>query len=125
MLVGLMLVCEAVSAESGKATYYSAKSCKAEGTSGVYTASGERFDEQALTCALPRRGFGGQYRVTNKANGKSVVCRHNDFGPGRGPRARGVVIDLSPAAYDALGGRRGVNKKGVAWGEITVEVEAL
>ena len=53
------------------------------------------------------------------------MCRHNDFGPGKAQAARGVVIDLTPAAYDLLGGKRGVTKTGIAYGEMPVKVEAV
>lgn len=104
----------------GIATFYTVKSCQREGTSGVYTANGERYNEKALTCALRSRDWGGLYRVTNLANGRTVIVRHNDYGPGKRPTARGVVIDLSPAAFDALGGKRGET-----WGEIRVTVERI
>ena len=104
----------------GVATFYTVKSCQREGTSGVFTASGERYIEGKMTCALRSRDFGGLYRVTNKANGRTVIVRHNDYGPGRKPTARGVIIDLSPGAFDALGGKRGET-----WGEIKVSVERI
>lgn len=111
---------EAGAATNGIATFYTVKSCQREGTSGVRTANGERYNERALTCALRRRDWGGRYRVTNTANGRSVIVRHNDYGPGRGPTKRGVVVDLTPAAFDALGGKRGET-----WGEIKVKVERI
>ena len=43
--------------------------------------------------------FGTMVRVTNDRNGRSVVVRIND----RGPFVRGRVIDLTPAAAQALG----------------------
>lgn len=93
----------------GKATYYTEESCKREGTSGVYTANGERFDEQALTCAMRSRAWGSKVKVTNLDNGLSIVVRLNDFGPGKGPSSRGVIIDLTPAGFRALGaGRKGM-----------------
>ena len=104
----------------GIATFYTVKSCQREGTSGVYTANGERYNEKALTCALRSRDWNGLYRVTNLANGRTVIVRHNDYGPGKAPTKRGVVIDLSPAAFDALGGKRGET-----WGEIKVSVERI
>ena len=94
--------CSPAFAEVGKASWYDFKSCRAEGTSGYFTASGARFDETAMTCALPRRDFGGTYKVTNLKNGKSVVVTQNDFGPGKKPRARGVVIDLSRGAFSKI-----------------------
>lgn len=92
-------------AAEGTATYYTVASCKREGTSGVFTANGEAYDESAFTCALRRRDFGKQYMVVNLDNGKSVAVRQNDFGPGKKPTARGTIIDLTPAAFLALGGQ--------------------
>src|SRR3990167_106036 len=100
-----VMYCTAVEicqAEEGKASYYTVKSCQREGTSGVWTASGERYDETKLTCALPHYQFGGQYRVCRQDGSRCVVVRHNDFGPGKGPRRKGVVIDLSPPAFRQL-----------------------
>lgn len=99
----------------GEASWYSFESCRREGTSGVWTASGEPYFENDLTCALRRRDFGNYYRVTNLDNGKSVVVKHNDFGPSRGwyDRRRGVyhnlsgrVIDLSKGAFKKLADTR-------------------
>lgn len=111
---------------TGLATYYTIASARAEGTSGIRTATGEVYDESAYTCALRHRDFGGLYRVCAAAHpARCVVCRHNDYGPGRRAAARGVVVDLSPASFDALGGRRGITARGVAWGELVVTVESL
>lgn len=99
----------------GEASWYSSESCRREGTSGVWTASGEPYFENDLTCALRRRDFGHFYRVTNLDNGKFVVVKHNDFGPSRGwyDRRRGVyhnlsgrVIDLSKGAFQKLADTR-------------------
>lgn len=87
----------------GYATYYTIESCLREGNTGI-TASGEQFDESKLTCALRSRRFGRHYVVYSPATGKSVVVRHNDFGPGKGPLNRGVSIDLSPTAFKAVCG---------------------
>ena len=89
----------------GKASWYSVESCKREGTWAKYggkTASGEPFKNNAMTCALPQRGFGKWYRVTNLMNGKEVVVRHNDYGPGRIPHSRGVIVDLSKGAFERI-----------------------
>lgn len=98
-LACLMLFGAATANAAEYATWYSTASCQREGTSGVWTASRERFDENAMTCALPTREFGSIWRVTNLKNGKSVVVRQNDKGPGKGPQKRGVVIDLSKGAF--------------------------
>jgi peptidoglycan lytic transglycosylase len=66
---------------------------------GRTTASGERFDEDALTAAHATLALGTRVRVTNLRNGRSVVVRIND----RGPAYRDRVVDLSRAAAAALG----------------------
>ena|SRR3990167_2353886 len=89
-------VAVAVSAPMSYATYYTVASCLKEGNSGVQ-ASGIPLDDTALVCALPHRAFGGRYRVCRDS--RCVVVTHQDYGPGRGPRSRGVVVDLSRAAF--------------------------
>ena len=93
-------------AQEGYATYYTVKSCQKEGTSGVFTASGTRFVESDMTCAMRSRKWGTKWRVTNVSTGKSVVVTLTDFGPGRKATERGVVIDLTPAAYSGIGGSK-------------------
>jgi rare lipoprotein A len=61
---------------------------------GNRTASGERFNPQALTAAHRTLPLGTKLRVTNLSNGKSVVVRVNDRGPFVGKR----ILDLSLAA---------------------------
>lgn len=63
------------------------------------TASGEKMNPSAMTAAHRSLRFGSKVRVTNQANGKSVVVRIND----RGPFTRGRVLDLSRAAAGKLG----------------------
>jgi rare lipoprotein A len=65
--------------------------------SGRATASGQRFDENLLTCASRTLPFGTKLRVTH--GGKSVVVTVND----RGPYVKGRVLDLSTAAARAVG----------------------
>lgn len=77
----------------GKASYYGARH------HGKRTASGERFDQHALTAAHRSLPFGTRVRVTNLRNQRSVVVRIND----RGPYARGRIIDLSRQAARQLG----------------------
>ena len=62
---------------------------------GRLTASGERFNQHDMTCASNRYKLGTQLKVTNTANGKSVVCRVND----KGKLGKGVVVDLSKGAF--------------------------
>jgi len=75
-------------AEEGLASYY------ARGFHGKRTASGERYDMNAMTCAHRTAPFGARLRVEDLATGRSVVVRVND----RGPFVRGRVVDLSWAA---------------------------
>ena len=79
--------------EVGTASWYGAE------LEGSHTASGERFDAHAFTAASRSFPIGTSVRVTNLANGRSVVVRIND----RGPFARGRVLDVSYAAARALG----------------------
>jgi rare lipoprotein A len=66
---------------------------------GNRTASGQRFNPEAMTAAHRSLPFGTQVRVTNTRNGRSVVLRIND----RGPFIRGRVIDVSTGAARILG----------------------
>jgi rare lipoprotein A len=66
---------------------------------GKRTASGTRFDMNALTAAHRSLPLGTVLRVENLANGRSVVVRVND----RGPYVEGRIIDLSMAAAGRLG----------------------
>ena len=66
---------------------------------GRKTANGETFDMNGLTAAHRSLPLNCYIRVTNKANGKSVVVRVNDRGPFHGNR----VLDLSYGAAKTLG----------------------
>lgn len=66
---------------------------------GRRTASGERFDQHALTAAHRSLPFGSRVKVTHLRSQRSVVVRIND----RGPYGRGRIIDLSRAAAERLG----------------------
>ncbi|MFI6321773.1 septal ring lytic transglycosylase RlpA family protein [Nonomuraea sp. NPDC050556] len=63
------------------------------------TASGERFNPSAMTAAHKTLPLGSKVRVTNQANGESVTVRIND----RGPYTGGRCLDLSEAAFSAIG----------------------
>lgn len=78
--------------ETGKASWYGTQH------HGKRTASGEPFDQHALTAAHRTLPFGTRVKVTNLNNQRSVVVRIND----RGPFRRGRVIDLSRAAAEQL-----------------------
>ncbi len=66
---------------------------------GRTTASGERFDQQAMTAAHRTLAFGTRVRVARLDDGREVTVRIND----RGPFRRGRVIDLSKRAARQLG----------------------
>ncbi|GEM_PF-2719099 len=88
--------------QTGYATYFTVSSCQREGNSGI-TASGIRLYDSAYVCALPHRRFGKSYRVClADQTDRCVIVTHLDFGPGRKPRERGVVIDLSRSAFEQL-----------------------
>lgn len=76
----------------GLASYYG------PGLHGRKTASGERFDQNALTAAHRTERFGTCLRVVNMENGKSVEVRVNDRGPFKAER----IIDVSLAAARKL-----------------------
>lgn len=65
---------------------------------GGPTASGERFDKNALTAAHRTLRMGTRVRVTRVKNGRVVIVRIND----RGPYSKGRIIDLSEAAARRL-----------------------
>lgn len=72
---------------------------------GRTTASGEPYNQDAMTCAQRNLPLGSLLRVTNLRNNRSVVVRVND----RGPVPQDRVIDLSRAAAERLGfSREGV-----------------
>ena len=65
---------------------------------GRLTANGEIYDMTHLTAAHPTMPLPSYARVTNMANGNSVIVRVND----RGPYTHGRLIDLSKRAADML-----------------------
>jgi rare lipoprotein A len=75
---------------SGMASFYGNEA-------GRQTASGQRFNQEALTAAHRSLPFGTRLRVTHA--GRSVIVTIND----RGPFVRGRVLDLSTAAARAVG----------------------
>jgi rare lipoprotein A len=79
--------------QTGIASYYG------PGFQGKTTASGEPFEQEAMTAAHPSLPFGTSVRVTNLENGREVVVRIND----RGPFVPGRIIDVSAAAAEKLG----------------------
>ncbi len=78
--------------EIGLASWYGEK------FHGRVSASGEVFDQNALTAAHPEFPFDTKVRVTSLHNGQSVVLRIND----RGPYADERIIDVSRRAAREL-----------------------
>ena len=62
---------------------------------GRKTASGARFDNSKYTAAHKKLPFGTMVKVTNEANGKSVIVEITD----RGPFTKAREIDLSRKAF--------------------------
>lgn len=79
--------------QEGVASFYSDR------FQGATTASGELFDQQALTAAHPSLPFGTKVLVTRPDTGQEVEVLIND----RGPFVKGRIIDLSKRAARALG----------------------
>ena len=88
---------------SGVASFYGNES-------GSRTASGQRFNQNAMTAAHRSLPFGTKVRVTH--GGQSVIVTIND----RGPFVRGRVLDLSTGAARAIG------LTGAGVGRVTAEV---
>lgn len=89
----LAFLCKGQTQYEGVASYYG------EQFHGKQTASGQTFNQHALTAAHPTLPFGTKIRVTNIANNNSVVVTVND----RGPYAKDRIIDLSYEAARILG----------------------
>jgi rare lipoprotein A len=69
---------------------------------GRLTANGEVFDRGSIAAAHPTMPLPSYARITNVANGHSMIVRVNDRGPFHSNR----VIDVSERAADALGFKR-------------------
>lgn len=79
--------------ETGRASFYAMK------FQFRRTASGEKFNNFAMTAAHRTLPFGTKVLVTNTDNGKTVMVKIND----RGPFVKGRVIDLSRSAFSKIG----------------------
>ena len=101
-LLIVSLTASAAYANQGTASYYTKRSCQREGTSGVWTASGERYNEDAFTCASWDYPFGTKLKITNLENNLSIIVTVNDRGPNRKLYNQGRTIDLSKAAFKFL-----------------------
>jgi len=100
----------AVTPSSGTGRSFSGMASFYGNESGSKTASGQRFNQNAMTAAHRSLPFGTKLRVTH--GGSSVVVTIND----RGPFIRGRVLDLSTGAARAIG------LTGAGVGRVTAEV---
>ncbi|MCK5070382.1 MAG: septal ring lytic transglycosylase RlpA family protein [Desulfocapsa sp.] len=82
--------------EFGKASFYAMKFQFSK------TASGERFNQFAMTAAHKTLPLGTMLLVTNLENGKSIKVKVND----RGPFIKGRIIDLSRSSFAKIGDTR-------------------
>lgn len=98
---------------AGRASWYS----RTDPGINRHTANMEIFDDRDMTCAMWNVPFNQKLRVTNLANGKSVIVRVNDRGPHKRYVRKGRVIDLTKAAFKRLSG----SQKGL----IRVQIEFL
>jgi rare lipoprotein A len=78
--------------ETGKAAWYGGRYI------GRQTSSGERLDTIHATAAHRTLPLNSLARVTNLANGRSVIVRVTD----RGPISESLLIDMSPRAAEEL-----------------------
>lgn len=95
-LVALILIAAPSYASTMRASWYDCVK-PGECSRSKITASGEKFNPNALTAAHKTLPFGTLLRVTHK--GKSVIVRIND----RGPFIKGRHLDLSRAAARKIG----------------------
>jgi rare lipoprotein A len=100
----------AISPSSGSGRSFSGMASYYGNESGSRTASGQRMNASAMTCAHRSLPFGTKLRVTH--GGRSVIVTVND----RGPFIRGRVLDLSTGAARVIG------LTGAGVGRVTAEV---
>lgn len=108
IILFLVFVINSIAAQTeyGVASYYGTQ------FHGRPTASGEKYNQFALTAAHKTLPLGTVVKVTNAQNKKSVYVKIND----RGPYIKGRVIDLSTKAAEMLGYRN----KGTAYVKIEI-----
>ncbi len=87
----------AVTPSSGSGRSFSGMASFYGNESGSKTASGQRFNQNAMTAAHRSLPFGTKLKVTHGS--RSVVVTIND----RGPFIKGRVLDLSSGAARAVG----------------------
>jgi rare lipoprotein A len=93
--------------KNAHASYYADK------FNGRRTTSGKKFYNNKYTAAHKKLPFGTMVKVTNEANGKSVIVEIND----RGPFVKAREIDLSKRAFMEI-----ANNKSSGSMKVTIEV---
>ena len=98
LIIGLVVVAvpaiaAAQTSQEGTASFYSDK------FQGKKTSSGESYDKNGLTASHKTLAFGTKIKVTNVANGKSVMLTVND----RMKKSNPALIEVSRRAADELG----------------------
>jgi len=99
IVAGILALAMAVPAGEADARQCGGASWYGDRFAGKRTASGERFNPNAMVAAHRTLPFGSRVRVTERRSGRSVTVRIVD----RGPHVRGRVIDVSKAAARKLG----------------------
>ncbi|MFA5843004.1 MAG: septal ring lytic transglycosylase RlpA family protein [Candidatus Gracilibacteria bacterium] len=94
--------------EYGVASYYG------QSFDGHNTASGEPLAQNEYQAAHKTLPFGSHVRVTNPANGNTIIVKIVD----RGPYVEGRILDLTTGAFEALG-------KDLSAGVVEVEMEIV
>ena len=110
------IVSDTVVAETGTYKFFKKNahaSYYADKFTGKRTASGKRFDNNKYTAAHKKLPFGTKVKITNEANGKSVVVEVID----RGPFVRTREIDLTRRAFMEI-----AQNKGSGQMKVTIEV---
>lgn len=93
LLLATTLLLSSINLQAATASYYGSQ------FHGKKTANGERFNMNAMTAASNSHKMGTKLRVTNPANGKSVVVKINDTG---GFGKYGRTLDLSKGAFSKI-----------------------
>lgn len=96
LAASLLLLTVPASASTMVASWYDCAK-PGECSKSKITASGQKFNPNALTAAHKTLPFGTRLKVTHK--GRTVIVRIND----RGPFVKGRHLDLSRAAARAIG----------------------
>jgi rare lipoprotein A len=92
------LPAQAARSSCGEASFYGTAS---DGYAWQTMANGRPMNPTAMITAHPSLPFGTWIKVTNQANGKSVIVMTTD----RGPYAHGRILDLSVGAFSKIASR--------------------